>query len=43
MINNTHWWWWHSKIKRFAKVAKWDNLSFASKSHVGLSIVFDLG
>jgi hypothetical protein len=42
MINNTHLWWWHSKIKRIAKFAKWDNLGFVSKSLFGLSIVFDL-
>jgi hypothetical protein len=43
MTRDTQRWWWHSKIKRFAKVANWDDLSFASKSHLGLSIVLNLG
>ena len=43
MIHITHWWWWNFKIKRIAKIAKWEIVEIVKKSQLCLSIVLNLG
>ena len=43
MIHITHWWWWKFKIKRIAKVAKWEIVEIVKKYQLCLSIVLNLG